>query len=58
MSADVRATVSPRKPVIYVTVTKPSEIPAKLVPVLIGSGGSGPAEPDFNFLAQYLLARG
>lgn len=57
MSADVRATVSPRKPVIYVTVTKPSEIPAQLVPVLAGSGNS-PVDQDFNFLVQYLLARG
>jgi hypothetical protein len=39
MSADVQARVSPRKPVIHVTVTKPSEIPAQLVPVLFGGGG-------------------
>jgi len=57
MSADVQARVSPRKPVIHVTVTKPSEIPAQLVPVLIGSGNS-PVDQDFNFLVQYLLARG
>lgn len=41
MSADVRATVSPRKPVIYVTVTKPSDIPAQLIPVLSLPGGEG-----------------
>lgn len=56
MSADVQATVTPRKPVIYVTVAKPSEIPAQLVPVLIGGGSA--VDQDFNFLVQYLLARG
>jgi hypothetical protein len=52
----IEATLSQRKPVITVTVTEPAQIPANLIPVLVG--GNTPTEPEVDFLAQYLLLRG
>lgn len=54
MTADVDATVSPRRPAIVVTVTTPAQVPAMLIPVL---SSESPAA-DVDFLTAYLLTRG
>lgn len=50
----IRVLVQPTRPPLVVKLTTPESIPVHLVPVLTPAS----EESDFNFLLQYLLARG